>query len=362
MCEIQSKYVDMVIPNERNGAKMSFFIKSSLWKIFIILVCVTSQLAFGSQTNTIGVNNFIVSDEQINYGSDYDLACKNLYGAAWRIAEWQDLVNYHSSGGSLSNLVSHTSLDTKISAWVTRDGSSNYSSSRDYFVSYHNRSKPSHYLAHDEIDQNFLSLGSWYSSQYVLCFTSQASAPDPSKLGAVVSIVSDFLLDDPYVSDQSNLLLNPGYEDGLNNWITDNAITWQSDPLPHNGAAYLMGAMNGNSTSYTYQDINIGGGVPPLNLIDSGAFSVVFGGWQSGWNSQRDSGKIKLTQYDNSGAILGDDETEWFYSNHTWLNREKEVNLMPGARLLKFAFYGMRKDGSDLDAYLDDSYVYIKNK
>ena len=113
---------------------------------------------------------FKKTSQKISYGADYNQACINEFGSDWTLADWNNLKNYFLSGKDMKTLVSRLGLDAENdSAWVTKDDDNSYSGSRDYYMSYHNHQKPSHYLAHENIDNYFLSLGSWYSPQYSLC-------------------------------------------------------------------------------------------------------------------------------------------------------------------------------------------------
>ena len=40
---------------------------------------------------------------------------------------------------------------------------------RHYYISRHDGNKPAHYLAHDNIDNYTISLGSWYGNWYAVC-------------------------------------------------------------------------------------------------------------------------------------------------------------------------------------------------
>jgi hypothetical protein len=115
---------------------------------------------------------FKKTSQKIAYGADYNQACINAFGTDWHLADWTDLKQYFSSGKDMNQLVSRLSLNTNgddSAAWVTRNGDKSYSARRDYYMSYHNHKKPSHYLAHDNIDNYYLSLGSWDSPHYALC-------------------------------------------------------------------------------------------------------------------------------------------------------------------------------------------------
>jgi len=88
----------------------------------------------------------------------------NIFGSDYREADWNDIKEFYNNGGDLEKLFK--SLDM-TSAFVTRDGYEKWGS-RYYFITFHNHNKPSYYLAHDNIDNYLVSLGSWYSPKKIL--------------------------------------------------------------------------------------------------------------------------------------------------------------------------------------------------
>lgn len=131
---------------------------------------------FSSKTKEVSVpelpdNHFVISTAKANQGADYNQACINEFGASARIADWNDLVAYQSSGKDLNKIVSESGMtSSNRDFWVTRNGSSTRSGKRDYFISYHNHNKPRNYGAHAHLDNYFFSLGSWWGARPVLCY------------------------------------------------------------------------------------------------------------------------------------------------------------------------------------------------
>ena len=82
---------------------------------------------------------------------------------------------------------------------------------------------------------------------------------------------------------ETNVLKNPGFEDGLNQWTTDHGTIRTGSPAPHGGGKYLMGSTDGSATSYTYQTVDLIDLGIPVSVIDSGNLDVHFGGYQSGY-------------------------------------------------------------------------------
>lgn len=155
-----------------------------------------------------------------------------------------------------------------------------------------------------------------------------------------------------------NLLVNPGFENNLTGWVTDHGTIRTGNPAPHGGAQYLSGATDGSATSYTRQTIDLIGLGFDAGLLDSGTLDVHFGGYQSGWETQRDSGKIEVI-FSDGGTELGRSDTGWFYSNHTWVLRDLTVDLPTGTRVITYGFYTQRYEGYNTDGYLDDAFAMI---
>ena len=156
----------------------------------------------------------------------------------------------------------------------------------------------------------------------------------------------------------TNLLANPGFELGLTGWTTDHGAIRQTNPPPHEGTNYLMGAIDGAGSSYTYQtiDLLVAGFTP--NELDSLPFEVHFGGWQAGWETQTDSGRIEVILADGTNEISRVD-LGWFYSNMTWSLKEGSLPLPPATRTITFGFYALRRSGANNDAYLDDAFLVV---
>ena len=156
-----------------------------------------------------------------------------------------------------------------------------------------------------------------------------------------------------------NLLANPGFETGdLTGWVSNGAGIRTSDPDPHSGAYYLIGGWNGSSSS-TSQTIDLLAKGFTASELDSGALSVDFGGYQSGWHDQRDSGRISVVLENSASSALASQNLGWFYSNNTWTLKEGNISIVPGTRYVQFGFEGIRYDGGNCDAYLDDAFLKI---
>jgi len=157
----------------------------------------------------------------------------------------------------------------------------------------------------------------------------------------------------------TNLLSNPGFESNLDGWTTDHGAIRNSSPLPHGGTNYLIGGMDNSSLSYTYQTVDLIGAGFASDDLDGGCLEVHFGGWQAGYQTQTDRGKVEIVVTDGTNE-LGRSDLGWFYSNSTWVLKEGTVSLPQGARFITYGFHAQRYQGSNNDGYLDDAFLELR--
>lgn len=157
---------------------------------------------------------------------------------------------------------------------------------------------------------------------------------------------------------QANLIQNGSFEDGLVNWQTSgNAAVGTVNPSSYDGVNYLFGS---NTPLFSAsQDLDL------LSLgffateIDTGDFKIDFGGWQSGFQTQQDSGQISIYLFDDLMNEIGSASLPSFFSNLTWVEQSGITSLLAGSRFVRYEFVGTRTDGLNNDAYLDAAYLDI---
>lgn len=115
---------------------------------------------------------FKVTTNRVNMSSDLNAACANEFGSSYRMADWSEIKASYESGVSVDSIITYQGTGDYFSAWVSVDGNGFYNSTRHYFASRHevDHQKPDYYLAHDNIDNHLVSLGSWYYDEPVLCY------------------------------------------------------------------------------------------------------------------------------------------------------------------------------------------------
>jgi hypothetical protein len=115
--------------------------------------------------------------------SDLSAICGSEFGEGANVADWSDVLELWNRRGRA--IVDDIGLAPMQRALVTYDGQRIYHGigaiagtppRRHYFIERHDGQKPSDFLAHTEIGQHLISLGSWYDMNVpVLCRTEQPS-------------------------------------------------------------------------------------------------------------------------------------------------------------------------------------------
>ena len=131
--------------------------------------------------------DFHVIAHDLDETQSHDGACKAQLGASVRLADWTDVVAYYDGGGSLPAFIAGLKLGVygealtgdqlaggyRLSAnghsvWPERQA---HGLDRHYFFARHDHDRPDYFLAHADLDNHHLSLGSWYGQGgYALCY------------------------------------------------------------------------------------------------------------------------------------------------------------------------------------------------
>lgn len=131
--------------------------------------------------------------ENYSESSDWDTIVKEVIGDGYRVADWNDLVNYFNAGENMSVMMDELGVENQQNiGLLTRNGNPVFSGDRYYFATRHNGNPPGNYLVHADIDNNLISLGSWwgtfpilaYNPNYYENFYLNISASDPIHFGA----------------------------------------------------------------------------------------------------------------------------------------------------------------------------------
>lgn len=142
------------------------FTKSfSGWCLLSLIILLFS----GCEKDKILFSDFEVTQSLYAHNSDWDQAILTELGTQYKVADWNDLKDLYKNGGDLLSLFNNlglTAVGTDVS--LEYNGVRKYSDTRYYYATRHEHNKPSGYLAHDQIDNYLISLGSWTGTRKIL--------------------------------------------------------------------------------------------------------------------------------------------------------------------------------------------------
>ncbi len=120
----------------------------------------TDELENGIAYGDFGVTETVYADS-----SDWDQIVDDIFGSSYRVADWNDLIAFHNSGGDLLDLYDGLGMtEYQNAAFVTLAGVPNFSPTRYYYAERHEHNLPIGFLAHENIDNYLISLGSWHGN------------------------------------------------------------------------------------------------------------------------------------------------------------------------------------------------------
>ncbi len=161
---------------------------------------------------------------------------------------------------------------------------------------------------------------------------------------------------------ETNLLVNPGFESGLNNWTANlNAGTKSSSPAPFAGSSYFYA---GNiQQGFAEQTVNLLSAGFTTTQLDSQDLVLVFGGRvQSLSETTLDQGQITVVFLDGTGTEIGVGGLGTAANvTDRWELIGGRLHLPVGTRSIKYRFEATLKTGSTNDSFLDGAFAYVLN-
>ncbi len=159
-----------------------------------------------------------------------------------------------------------------------------------------------------------------------------------------------------------NLLLNPGAEDSLSQWIvTEGVVEALTDGIcngvsPHSGNRYFIvgGLCEHSEVGRCIQNVNV---VAYADSIDTGTYQANFGGFLSNYGGS-DLPEMRLIFFDENSFELGTSPT-LSTLNNSWTSFSEWVNLPAQTRLIQVELTGTRNAGTDNDSYFDDLFLTL---
>ena len=94
---------------------------------------------------------------------------RSEFGNDYRIADWNVLLKYKND---IIDIVSKLKIDSEFKSVMLTKDRKHFKDKRHNFVSFHNHYKSSSFLARDNINLNYISLGSWCGLNYYILWIS----------------------------------------------------------------------------------------------------------------------------------------------------------------------------------------------
>gem|GEM_PF-3760396 len=114
-------------------------------------------------TVTITTSQFKVTAGAYSENADLDQAVKNEFGNGYRVADWNEIKLYSNEIQSWADSIGMNHNDYYFVTW---NGQGFWNGgNRHYFITRFDHVVDSGYQVHDQIDNNFITLGSWYGIQ-----------------------------------------------------------------------------------------------------------------------------------------------------------------------------------------------------
>lgn len=150
----------------------------------------------------VSYEKFHVIVHNLDETEDLKAECKAYLGEGVRLADWNDILAYYQAGGSMADFITELKIPLEYgnpedmeaipnTAYrISRNGELRWQGDRHYFFARHDHVKRADFLAHDNIDDYLLSLGSWFGKGgFALCYgdlNGTVPPPDPPELPDVI--------------------------------------------------------------------------------------------------------------------------------------------------------------------------------
>ena len=124
-------------------------------------VSIDARPAQPSDAEPPPLDSFKISHRAHSEKDDLEEVIRVEFGPNYRLADWNDILCYADMIEGWAKGIG-LSKGTENSFLISRNGSRFWQGRRHYFVSRLDHDKPGNYLAHDNINDDYLCLGSWY--------------------------------------------------------------------------------------------------------------------------------------------------------------------------------------------------------
>ena len=141
----------------------------------------------------VSYQKFHVVAHNLDETGDLKAECENQLGPGLRLADWNDILAYSRVGGSMADFIAELKIPLEYGNpgdmeaipntgyRISRNGKLRWRGDRHYFFARHDHVKRADFLAHDNIDNYLLSLGSWFGKGgFALCYGDLNSTESPA--------------------------------------------------------------------------------------------------------------------------------------------------------------------------------------
>ena len=148
----------------------------------------------------VSYQKFHVVSHNLDETQDLKAECKKHLGEGVRLADWSDILTYYREGGSMADFITELKIPLEYvnpedmeaipntGYRISRNGKLRWENGdRHYFFARHDHIKRGDFLAHDNIDNYLLSLGSWFGKGgFALCYGDLNSTEPPPEPAIIV--------------------------------------------------------------------------------------------------------------------------------------------------------------------------------
>ncbi len=161
-------------------------------------------------------------------------------------------------------------------------------------------------------------------------------------------------------STDQNLLIDPGFEQGLGGWNTNpSATTRASTPAPFEGSQYFFAG--GTPSGFAEQTVNlVADGISAGQIDGPGLFAVFGGRVRSAAESPPAQGLITLTFLDASHTEISQDTVKAQNVNDRWELVGDRLAIPVGTRFLEYRFEADRQTGTNDNSFLDGAFLRVE--
>ena len=130
--------------------------------IGIFAICLATALVscswFGWGQKEYG--RFRITKDKYSEDDDLEQIVKSEFGDDYRLADWDDILPLSDGIEAWADGIGMPEGEDN-SLMISKGGNRFLRGNRQYYMSRFNHKKPRHYLAHDNIHDSFICLGSW---------------------------------------------------------------------------------------------------------------------------------------------------------------------------------------------------------